>query len=217
MASKITFQTIDGTYPVAGVDNDTQGFRDNFTIIKNSLGTAQAEITALQERALLKDPLPDTDLVNNLNGNNIADANLQIYTEQFLNVGTVTSAQNISFLNGHFQNIILNLPEVGSGRPSITFNLSDWPETGRYARMRVQFYSVPGLTEPMEVSFTVEGGGQLKIKENMEYPVIIDRNTNAITSPVEESDQGSPKIVEFWTYNGGNTVYANLVGTFVDA
>ena len=37
MASNIISSTIDDTYPVAGIDNDTQGFRDNFNIIKTWL------------------------------------------------------------------------------------------------------------------------------------------------------------------------------------
>ena len=48
MASSIISDTIDGAYPVAGIDNDTQGFRDNFTIIKTGLATATSEITTLQ-------------------------------------------------------------------------------------------------------------------------------------------------------------------------
>ena len=36
MASNIVDTTIDETYPVAGVDNDSQGFRDNFNIIKTN-------------------------------------------------------------------------------------------------------------------------------------------------------------------------------------
>ena len=34
MASNINPNNIDGTYPVAGQDNDSQGFRTNFTNIK---------------------------------------------------------------------------------------------------------------------------------------------------------------------------------------
>lgn len=48
MSSNINFTAIDITYPVAGVDNNTQGFRDNFMAIKNGLSTASAEITELQ-------------------------------------------------------------------------------------------------------------------------------------------------------------------------
>lgn len=215
MASQIQFQTIDGTYPIAGVDNDTQGFRDNFTIIKNSLGTAQAEITALQQRALLKDALPGEDLENNLNGNNIVDANLQVVTEQFLNIGTVITNQNISFLNGHYQNVIINLP---TDQTDITFTLADWPPSGRLAKMTVQFYAAPSSpSEVKNINFIVENGGNLKIREGMQYPITVDTVTNALTSSVETSDLGAPKIVEFWTYNGGATVYANLVGTFTNA
>ena len=35
-------------FPVAGQDNDSQGFRDNFTTIKTGLQTAQSEISTLQ-------------------------------------------------------------------------------------------------------------------------------------------------------------------------
>jgi len=48
MTSLIYPNNIDTTYPVAGQDNDTQGFRTNFTNIKNNLQTAKDEITALQ-------------------------------------------------------------------------------------------------------------------------------------------------------------------------
>ena len=49
MASLINPTNIDGTYPIAGQDNDSQGFRDNFTNIKNNLETARIEISALQD------------------------------------------------------------------------------------------------------------------------------------------------------------------------
>jgi hypothetical protein len=48
MSSLINPSSIDGTYPIAGQDNDSQGFRDNFTNIKNNFTIAQTEISALQ-------------------------------------------------------------------------------------------------------------------------------------------------------------------------
>jgi hypothetical protein len=48
MASSITTTNIDATFPVAGQDNDSQGFRDNFSQIKTQLSTASTEITSLQ-------------------------------------------------------------------------------------------------------------------------------------------------------------------------
>lgn len=48
MTSQINTTNIDITYPIAGQDNDTQGFRDNFRNIKTNLNFAQSEISAIQ-------------------------------------------------------------------------------------------------------------------------------------------------------------------------
>jgi len=48
MSSNINPNNINGNFPVAGQDNDSQGFRDNFTNILNNFSYAANEITALQ-------------------------------------------------------------------------------------------------------------------------------------------------------------------------
>jgi len=48
MASNINATDIDITYPVAGQDNDTQGFRTNFTVIQENFNIAASEISSLQ-------------------------------------------------------------------------------------------------------------------------------------------------------------------------
>ena len=48
MASSIVPGNIDGTYPTAGQDNSSQGFRDNFNAIKNNFTESKTEIEALQ-------------------------------------------------------------------------------------------------------------------------------------------------------------------------
>ena len=40
MSSNINPNNIDTAYPVAGQDNDSQGFRDNFTNIKTNFSSA---------------------------------------------------------------------------------------------------------------------------------------------------------------------------------
>ena len=76
MASNINSDAIDALYPVAGQDNDSQGFRDNFSTIKNSLATAKTEITTLQNDTAKK------NADNDFNGNKIQEANLISTTEQ---------------------------------------------------------------------------------------------------------------------------------------
>jgi hypothetical protein len=48
VTSNINYLSINENFPVAGADNDTQVFRDNFDTIKNSLRAGSEEITALQ-------------------------------------------------------------------------------------------------------------------------------------------------------------------------
>ena len=48
MASNINPNNIDGAYPVAGQDNNSQGFRDNFTNIKTNFQFTEDEINDLQ-------------------------------------------------------------------------------------------------------------------------------------------------------------------------
>ena len=52
MTSSINPANIDTAYPVAGQDNDTQGFRDNFQNIKDNFSTAKSEIEVLQADGL---------------------------------------------------------------------------------------------------------------------------------------------------------------------
>lgn len=64
--SNINTSSIDANYPVPGVNNSTQGFRDNFTFIKSNLDAAYAELTDLQNKAILKSALTGQSLDNDM-------------------------------------------------------------------------------------------------------------------------------------------------------
>lgn len=64
--SNINTNSIDAMYPVPGINNSTQGFRDNFASIKNNLDTASSELTDLQNKVILKSALSGTSLDNNM-------------------------------------------------------------------------------------------------------------------------------------------------------
>jgi len=194
MASNIISDTIDAAYPIAGVDNDTQGFRDNFTVIKTGLSTATSEISTLQSSTA------KLNASNDFNGTNIADANIQVQTSQYHNVGTVVAGLNISFLNGHYQSITTNLPVATT---SIAFNLSDWPARTMYAEMTVSFL---GNDTAKSATFTVAGGGSIKYDTN--YPKV----SNVPTLTLDSST--NPLLVKFWTYNSGTTVFAQYLGQY---
>ena len=194
MASNIISETIDGAYPVAGVDNDTQGFRDNFSIIKTGLATAQSEITTLQSNTA------KINESNDFNGSDISDANFSLNTEKYHNIGTVVNGQNISFLNGHYQSLRLNLDE---GASTINFALADWPERDHVAKMTVQLL---GNDTAKSVTFSVEGGGTIKYSNT--YPRLAGSANVTVDSSTD------PIIIDFWTYSQGTTVYAEYRGIF---
>ena len=195
MPSNIISGTIDGAYPVAGVDNDTQGFRDNFTIIKTGLATAASEVTALQANTA------KLNASNDFLGTDVTNANLSLNTEKYHNIGTVISGQNISFLNGSYQSATVNLAE---GSSTINFALADWPDRDHVAKMTVQLF---GNDIAKTVTFTVDGGGTIKYNRtgNNPYPA---------TLTIDSSED--PVIIDFWTYNQGTTVYAEYRGRFED-
>ena len=194
MTSAIIHETIDANYPVAGVDNDTQGFRDNFNIMKTGLSTAASEITTLQ------DTTAKLNATNDFLGEKIVDANLLEVTEQYHNIGTVSSSQNISFLNGHYQILTANPSD-----DTLTLTLADWPERDGLAKLTVQIKTIDDAGDPVVVTWLSEGGGTIKAPNTFLSPFSLNRGD------YEEN----PGIVEFWTYDRGTTVYANWLGRFV--
>jgi hypothetical protein len=61
MTSQVNPNNIDGTYPVAGQDNDSQGFRDNFTNIKTNFQYAEDEINDLENEIVDIESDPEGD------------------------------------------------------------------------------------------------------------------------------------------------------------
>ena len=203
MASNIVSETIDATYPVAGIDNDTQGFRDNFSIIKDNFTSAKTEIEELQNDTV------KLNAANNFQGTYIIDANLQTTTQKYFTLGTdVTDDLNISFENGHYQTIT-----VGTEGTSIQFTLSDWPlpassgggNEDRYAKMVLEIYASENydVSESVTLNFVLEGSGTLRTNGGW--------TTRSISKSAQKTD---PLIIEFWTYDGGANVYANSLGVF---
>lgn len=72
--SAINTGSINVNYPVPGVNNSSQGFRDNFSGIKNNLDTASNEITDLQNNVILKNALSGITLDNDMSNTLISNA-----------------------------------------------------------------------------------------------------------------------------------------------
>jgi hypothetical protein len=128
--SNINPLNINGAYPVAGVDNDSQGFRDNFTNIKNNFSYAQAEINDLQSKAIVKSSLTGTTLDNNMNGTLLTGALIQNFSETEFDNGVISTTVTLDHTQGHYQRV-----QTGA---SINLAFQNFPITGTVGRIRLK-------------------------------------------------------------------------------
>jgi hypothetical protein len=122
MTSQINPNNVDGTYPVAGQPNNTQGFRDNFTNIKTNFSYAETEITDLQNNGIFKAALAGTTLNNNMADNLIYAVKLQDVSYTFLQNAATSGSIAIDYSAGQYQYI--------STTGSISLSFSNWPASG---------------------------------------------------------------------------------------
>jgi hypothetical protein len=130
MTSSINPNYIDGAYPVAGQDNDSQGFRDNFTNIKTNFAYASTEITDLQNKAVLKAALSGSTLNNDMNGAALIGAEIQNFSATKVDLGTTSGTVTINYAAGHYQ--------VVTTSGSITLAFSNFPAAGITGLVRVR-------------------------------------------------------------------------------
>ena len=200
MASNIRVNEIDVNYPQAGVDNDTRGFRDNFSIIESNFSNAKTEIEALQTNTV------KLNEANNFAGTAVIDANLDSATLKVLQSTTFTDGPEtpqVNFTNGHYQ-----ILRFGGDK---TVVLSEWPlpssaggnNEDRLAKITLEIARADGNSNSTDVTFTIFGGGVLYVDDSMTSTVTLN-NDNIV-------------ILEFWTSNGGATVFGRKLGEFSEA
>lgn len=210
MASQINYNIIDGTYPVAGQDNSSQGFRDNFTNIKNNFESAYEEITDLQNKVILASPLNNGTFNNNLQGNLITNAQMQGIREKYFNVGNaVSDSVNVDFNTGTFQTMTL------SGSATISGFTSFAATNGSFARIVLQIIvanSAHTVTMPASVTKAYDIAGY-----NTTSRVLTFDGPGTYTYEVGTIDGGTSFYLVDWVNNktrvmGGNLVITTDVG-----
>jgi len=104
MTSQINPYNINGQYPVAGQDNNSQGFRTNFTNTSTNFEYAAQEITALQTNALLNASLTNTGTPasNDLNQSTLFNGITYQMTGQLTTLGTASTSVDIDFNAGSY-------------------------------------------------------------------------------------------------------------------
>jgi hypothetical protein len=130
MTSAINPNDIDGTYPIAGQDNNSQGFRDNFTNTKTNFQYAANEITDLQTNVVLKAALTGTVLDNDMGGSPLSNANISDFSAVAAILGTLSGSVTINYVAGHYQTVTTG--------GSISLSFTNFPAAGNFGVVRVQ-------------------------------------------------------------------------------
>lgn len=198
--SNINFD-INENFPVAGEDNDTQVFRDNFDTIKKSLRAAKEELEDLQNPTTGSARL---DKDNDFNLNIIQGAVFQnnrekVVPRQFINLNIISSAIPVDYESGSYHIFefegndtaveldIIKLP----GDPALTFTVDN-----TLGRLTLELYSVGEKT----VTFKTNSGTVIKKDPSFPSTLTVDSTTD-------------PVVIEVWRYNQ-STIYMKYIGVF---
>ena len=182
MTSAINPNDIDGTYPVAGQDNNSQGFRDNFTNTKTNFQYAANEITDLQTNAVLKAALTGTALDNDMGGSPLSNANISDFSAVAAILGTLSGSITIDYTAGHYQTVTTGA--------SISLAFTNFPAAGNFGIVRVQVtVSSTAYTVTLPAAVSVGTG-----------------NLQGYSSNVITYNRVGTYTYDFTTSNGGTTI-----------
>ena len=184
MTSAINPNDIDGTYPIAGQDNNSQGFRDNFTNTKTNFQYAANEITDLQTNVVLKAALTGTVLDNDMGGSPLSNANISDFSAVAAILGTLTGTVTINYTAGHYQTV------TATSGSSISLAFSNFPAAGNFGIVRVAITI-------LNTASTVVLPGAVSIGVG---------NLQGYSAGTISYDQSGTYTYDFTTSDGGTTI-----------
>jgi hypothetical protein len=186
--SEITFN-ITTNFPVAGQDNDTQTFRDNYDTIYSGLRYANEELTDIFVNGVFN------DVDNDLNGTVTQNTYLQKVYDRKKLLSLSGSSQDIDFFNGHYQ--ILDGITTGCSLTFSNFPTLNTTENGAImgrGKVTIELYGTGTVT------FVTSGA------------TIFKKNGFPGASLVLSS-AANPVIIEVWQHSS-SVIYLNYVGYF---
>lgn len=145
--SAINTNGINVNYPVPGVNNSSQGFRDNFASIKTNLDTAGSEISDLQNKVVVKSALNNTTVNNDMANTLISNAAIRNFRSTTYNLGNALSGTVL---------IDTSLGDVqyGTVAGNVTLQFGNWAPAGTQSNveLRLNFSNIEAsISFPSEV------------------------------------------------------------------
>ena len=188
MASNINPNNIDTTYPIAGQDNDSQGFRDNFTNIKTNFQYAETELDDLQAKGIFKSALTGTILDNDMAGALVENMKTQAFRATRIALGSVTGTATIDYSAGQWYTV------TTSGSISLAFTNIPASSNASWFNVRI---NVANVAHTVTLPATVGASGAAQSVAGIQ-----GISSNIITF----AETGTYEF-EFHTDDGGTTIY----------
>ena len=188
MTSSINPNNIDTTYPVAGQDNDSQGFRDNFTNIKTNFEYAETEIDDLQAKGIFKSALTGTTLDNDMAGALVENMKTQGFRGTRIALGSVTGSTAIDYAAGQWYTVTTG--------GSITLAFSNIPSAGNASWFNVRI-TVANIAHTVTLPAAVGASAAAQSVVGIQ----------GIASNVITFAETGTYEFEFHTDDGGTTIY----------
>lgn len=196
MTSAINYLSINENFPVAGQDNDTQVFRDNFDTIKNNFRAAQEEITELQTYSA------SVNSDNDFNNFKIVGALLQRTADAYTNNGAYSGAP-VDWEAGSYQKFIV----TGASEVQFQnfFNANDElaPRVGK-----VTLELTLGSGDYATMLFLTTGGAVIK---KSGFPTVNSEEYGPADLVLTSAD--NPVILEVWQHTS-SMLFIKYVGVF---
>jgi hypothetical protein len=188
MASNINPNNIDTTYPIAGQDNDSQGFRDNFTNIKTNFGYAETELDDLQAKGIFKSALTGTTLDNDMAGALVENMKTQAFRATRIALGSVTGTATIDYSAGQWYTV------TTSGSISLAFTNIPASSNASWFNVRI---TVASTAHTVTLPATVGASGAAQSVAGIQ----------GISSNIITFAEAGTYEFEFHTDDGGTTIY----------
>ena len=128
--STVNTNAINVNYPVPGVNNNSQGFRDNFASIVNNLNAAGNEITDLQNKVVVKQALIGTTINNDMANTLISNASTRSFRATTYNLGNALAGTVLV-------NASLGDVQYGTIAGNTTLNFGSWSPTGTQSNVQI--------------------------------------------------------------------------------
>lgn len=177
--------SIDPAFPVAGVDNNSQGFRDNFNYTQEALTNAISALGGLNSATA------KVDDDNNFNGVIVENAETRQLYGSVLASGTITTNTNIDYRVAEYFTYTVDNDLI------LTFG--QWPSVvgGAFAKITIDLKN-NGSDQTVTWATT---SGDMRFDSGLGSTYVVD-------------GADVHHVFEVWTSDGGNNVYLKKVGEF---